>query len=92
MSQFSTIRFMDLLGTNVSPVSAWNQTTKANMDTQAQPTGISYDLLAKMIRRTGTNAWVNVPHLATDDFVTQLATFLRDNIPLKRTIYVEYSN
>jgi hypothetical protein len=49
-------------------------------------------MLSKIVRRTGTNAWVNVPHLATDDYVKQMATYLRDNIPLRRTIYVEYSN
>jgi hypothetical protein len=83
---------MELLGANGSPVSAWSQATNPNMDTQAKPSGISFDLLAKIVRRTGTNAWVNVPHLATDDYVTQMASFLRDNTPLKRTIYVEYSN
>ncbi len=92
MSQFSTIRYMDLLGTNGSPVSAWSQATSASMDTQAQPTGISFDLLSKIVRQTGTNAWINVPHLATDDYVAQMAAFLRDSLPIKRTIYVEYSN
>jgi hypothetical protein len=92
ISQFSTIRFMDLLDTNGSPVSAWNQATNPAQDTQAMPSGISIDLLTKIVKRAGTNAWVNVPHLATDDYVTQLATFLNANIPQKRTIYVEYSN
>jgi hypothetical protein len=92
IAQFSTIRFMDLLGTNGSPVSQWSQVTLPNQDTQAQPNGISMDLLSKIIKRTGRNAWVNVPHLATDDYVTQLANYLNTNIPQGRTIYVEYSN
>lgn len=56
------------------------------------PTGISIDLLTKIVKRTGTDAWINVPHLASDDYVTQLANFLSLNIPLQRKIYVEYSN
>ena len=45
INQFSTIRFMDLLHTNGNPVKFWNQTTRYDMDTQAQPNGISIQLL-----------------------------------------------
>jgi hypothetical protein len=92
MGQFSTIRFMDLLGTNGSPVQEWNQTTRADQDTQAMPSGISIELLAKIIRRTGRNAWVNIPHLASNDYVTKLAQYLKANISSNRLIYIEYSN
>ena len=92
MGQFSTIRFMDLLGTNGSPVQEWNQTTRADQDTQAMPSGISIELLAKIIRRTGRNAWINIPHLASNDYVTKLAQYLKANISSNRLIYIEYSN
>jgi hypothetical protein len=49
-------------------------------------------LLTKLIKRSGRNAWINVPHLATDDYVTKLANFLNTNIPQNRIIYIEYSN
>jgi hypothetical protein len=49
-------------------------------------------LLAKIVKRSGRNAWINIPHLASDDYVTKLASFLKSNIPLNRIIYVEYSN
>lgn len=92
VSQFSTIRFMDLMHTNGNPVQEWNQTTRYDMDTQSQPNGISIQLLAEIVRRTGRNAWVNVPHQASDDYVQKFAAYLKDNIPSNRTIYVEYSN
>lgn len=88
ISQFSTIRFMDLMHTNFNPVQEWNQTTRYDMDTQAQPNGISIQLLAEIVRRTGRNAWVNVPHQASDDYVQKFAAYLKDNIPSNRTIYV----
>lgn len=49
-------------------------------------------LIAKIIQRSGRNAWINVPHLASDDYINKFATFLKANIPLNRIIYVEYSN
>jgi hypothetical protein len=32
---------MDLMHTNGNPISEWNQNTRPDMDTQAQPGGIS---------------------------------------------------
>jgi hypothetical protein len=92
INQFSTIRCMDLMSTNGNPVANWSQTTRYDQDTQAQTNGISIQLLAQLITRTGRNAWVNVPHLATNDYVTQFATYLFNNVPSNRIIYVEYSN
>ena len=92
ISQFSTIRFMDLQHTNGSPLSEWLQNTPDDFHTQATPKGISMNLIAKIIQITGRNAWINVPHLASDDYINKFAAFLKTNIPLNRTIYVEYSN
>lgn len=92
ISQFSTIRYMDLLGTNGSPVSEWNQTTQPDQDTQAQASGISIELIANITRRTGRNIWFNVPHLASNDYVTKLANYLYANVSSNRLIYIEYSN
>lgn len=56
------------------------------------PSGISIELLARIITRTGRNPWINIPHLASDDYVTKLANYLKTNLPQGRTIYIEYSN
>lgn len=92
INQFSTIRAMDLLGTNGSPVKEWNQTTRADQDTQALPSGISIDLLTKLIIRTGRDLWFNIPHQASPDYILNLARHLNKNIPQNRIIYIEYSN
>jgi len=62
------------------------------MDTQAKPNGISIQLLTDILKRTGRNAWINVPHRASDDFINKFANHLYNNLPTKRIIYVEYSN
>jgi hypothetical protein len=38
------------------------------------------------------DVWINVPAKATDDYVTQLASFLKNNLDADRVVYVEYSN
>jgi hypothetical protein len=92
LEQFSTIRFMDLMHTNGNPMKEWNESTSMDSDTQASPNGISPQLVSDLINRGGRNGWINVPHLASDDYVTKFATFLRDNVAPTRLIYVEYSN
>lgn len=49
-------------------------------------------MLTKIIQRTGRNLWINVPHLASDDYVQKLAQYLKDNLSSNKIVYVEYSN
>ena len=41
---------------------------------------------------TGKDCWINVPHIADDDFVQNMAILFRDGITGGQKIYVEYSN
>lgn len=92
IKEFSTIRFMDLSSTNGNPLVNWNETNSLLVDTQANGKGLSPGLVVELIKRTGRNAWINIPHKATDDFVTQYATLLFNGVPENQLIYVEYSN
>ncbi len=40
----------------------------------------------------GCNLHINVPHSASDSLVYQIATWVRDNFPAGRRVYVEYTN
>lgn len=40
----------------------------------------------------GTNLWINIPHLANDEYVTNMATMIWNNIRPDVKVYVEYSN
>ncbi len=72
----------------------------------SSPHGQPYEHIVELINETGKDAWINVPEHATDDFVHQLASFLRDNLDFTRIaaartkagfttpfeLIVEYSN
>lgn len=92
MKQFSTIRFMELSRTNGSPNINWADNNLLTQDTQSGPNGICPDLVVELLRRTGRNGWINIPHMANDDYVTEYATLLFNKIPENQLIYVEYSN
>lgn len=92
ISQFSTIRLMDLSNTNGNPLVNWADNNAVTLDTQANGKGLSPLLIVDIIRRSGRNVWINVPHMATNDYVSQYATLLFNSVPASQKIFVEYSN
>src|SRR5205823_4093483 len=46
----------------------------------------------QLANQTGKDLWVNVPVGATDDYVRQLATLLKNSLNPGRAVYVEFSN
>merc|ERR1719201_850362 len=60
--------------------------------TQAGGTGVAYEYIAQLVNKLQVNPWINVPHLATDDYVKSLALFLKEHVDSKLVIHVEYSN
>ena len=55
--------------------------------------GAALELAAQMLADTKSAAgWFNVPFLASDDYVLQMATLLKAHVPADRKIYIEYSN
>lgn len=41
---------------------------------------------------TGADCWVTVPHIASDDFMQQMAILFRDTMTAGQRVYVEFSN
>jgi hypothetical protein len=86
------IRFMDWGMTNGSPQQEWSdrrlpvhifQTGIINAREPAtgaggnRPTGVAFEYMVALCNATGRNMWINVPHLASDDFMTRLAKLIR---------------
>lgn len=92
VSPFHTLRFMDWLQTNGSPNADWAARAKPTDATQATARGVAWEYVVALANEAGKDVWVNVPLHATDDYVRQLATFLRDRLAPDRVVYLEYSN
>lgn len=98
VSQFSTFRTMDAAAINCSKESSWSgrklpsdadQTAYGARDGSGKP-GVAWEYLIDIANAANTGLWVNIPHLATDDYVTQLAALLKSRA--KTQVYVEYTN
>ncbi|KAG2486986.1 hypothetical protein HYH03_014358 [Edaphochlamys debaryana] len=70
-------------------ITACTPSSNGTIELQISP-GVSYEVMISLANNIGADAWITVPHLADDDFVTRLATLTRDK--LRGKLYLEYSN
>ncbi|MCA9726172.1 MAG: hypothetical protein KC729_00710, partial [Candidatus Eisenbacteria bacterium] len=96
LANYRVLRFMDWMGTNFSPVVTWQDRTQLSQKTWSsnfgEGAGMPYELLIELCNRTGIPPWFNMPHMADDDYLSQFATMVRDQLDPDLPIYVEYSN
>jgi hypothetical protein len=88
---FSALRFMDWMDTNNSRQSAWEDRPKVTDYTWAR-FGVPLEIMLALAADLNADAWVNMPHLADDDYVARFAAMTRAGLPVDRKVYVELSN
>src|SRR5262249_41900521 len=54
--------------------------------------GAAWEYVIDLANATGKDIWINIPEGATDNYVTQLATLIKNNLNPGIHVYVEYSN
>jgi hypothetical protein len=91
VARYRLLRFMDWMDTNGSEQSAWVDRPKPS-DARWSTHGVPVEVMVELSNRLSADAWINIPHLADDDYVTQLASYLRDNLRPDLRVYIEYSN
>jgi PKD repeat protein len=99
IKQFSAIRFMDWQQTNGSPLVNWADRKKKNYYTQAayeengfQSSGVAYEWIIELSNTLRKDIWICIPHQASNDYVTQMATLFKNGLLHNQNIYLEYSN
>eukprot|EP01084_Bolivina_argentea_P001580 2913_1 len=90
---FSNLRFMDFLDTNNSPNRYWKDRTMPTNYTMGQQYGIAWEFVIDLCNKLSPiDCWINIPHLADDDYVQNLAEMWYKNYTGKGVIHIEYSN
>ncbi len=92
IDDFQTIRFMDWSETNFSENEIWSERTQKDNASQAIEKGVAWEYVIDLCNTAQKNAWINIPHRADDNYITELATLFRDNLNPNLKIYLEYSN
>jgi len=89
---FHALRFMDWIGTNNSKLQLWNNRPTKTYYSQSTELGACYEYAIELANELDVDAWVTIPHLADDNFITQAARLWRDGLRANRKVYTEYSN
>ncbi len=92
LEPFQALRFMDWGLTNNSEMRHWSDRTQPDFYTYTSRSGVPYEWWIELCNQKKADAWICVPHLASEDYITQMATLFRDNLDEDLKIHVEYSN
>jgi hypothetical protein len=85
------LRFMDWSKTNDSNIVEWDdRVTLDNFNWGGA--GAPVEVMVRLANELGTDAWFCMPANASDDYIRQFATYVRDNLDPGLTASVEFSN
>lgn len=93
LKAFKVIRFMDWQKTNNSSEVQWSDRklpTHAFQNDKAG--GVALEYMVELCNELDADPWFCMPHQADDNYVTQFATYVKNNLHTDATIYVEWSN
>jgi hypothetical protein len=89
---YQALRFMDWMRTNDSVVTSWSERAKATDARYSSARGVPVEVMVDLSNTTEKAPWFTMPHRATDEYIQQFATVVRDSLLPSLPIYVEYSN
>ena len=90
--KYDTLRFMDWGHTNGNSVSKWSERTLCTRPSQSTAAGVCWEYQISLINEVKKDMWINIPYYADDDYVTNLAILLSNQLNTNSNIYVELSN
>jgi hypothetical protein len=91
IKRYRVLRFMDWMDTNNSKVSKWSDRPRVD-DARWTTHGAPAEVMVELANRLQADPWFNIPHLADDTYVSQLAKLVQAKLSSKRKVYVEHSN
>ena len=88
---FSTFRFMDWMKTNNSEQKEWKNRPTPKTSSYALK-GVSIETMTALGNKLKKDLWFNMPHQATDEYITNFAKLVKNSLDPNLKIYVEFSN
>ncbi|MBC7774045.1 MAG: hypothetical protein H7246_01300 [Phycisphaerae bacterium] len=101
LKRFKVIRFMNwMVNWLPLPEMNWADRPKKEQLTQAgndaygveMVRGVAPEYIVELANELKCDVWVNIPPLATDNYVEGLANLLKAGLPINAKVYVEYGN
>jgi hypothetical protein len=92
ISKFKVLRFMDWMHTNNSEQGEWADRPQITDATYAAGKGVPLEIMIALANRMGAHPWFNMPHQATDEYMTNFARQVKTCLDPRLKVYVEFSN
>ncbi len=89
---FKVLRFMDWGRTNQTTVANWADRSTPTYYSQGTTRGVAPEHMIALANELHADPWFCMPHLATDDYVRQFATLVRDTLDPSLRVTLEHSN
>ena len=91
LTRYQVLRFMDWIETNNSEIASWADRPQLT-DSRWSTHGVPIEIIIALANRLSVDVWINIPHLADDDYVRQTAATINELLQPGLKVYVEYSN
>jgi hypothetical protein len=93
VKRYNTIRFVKWnRAVEGNAKISWAERTKANGVIYDGKDGVPLEYMVQLANTTKTNPWFNIPWNADDDYIRNMATYIRDNLDPTLVAHVETSN
>ncbi|MCA1993209.1 MAG: cellulose-binding protein [Coleofasciculus sp. S288] len=92
INPFKTIRFMNWIKTNDSNQSEWKNRPKLDNASYGRENGVPLEIMVELANRLKSDPWFNIPHMATDEYITNFAQLVKESLNPELKVYVEFSN
>lgn len=89
---FRTLRYMDWMRTNTTPITDWAKRSLPTDRSWAGANGVPLESIIDLSNDTATDPWVNIPPYATDDYVHQFARLAHQRLSSSLKLNLEYAN
>jgi hypothetical protein len=77
LGNFRVLRFMDWSNTNNSKLRSWTDRPQKSDGGWGTPNGVPLEVIIDLCNELRAECWVNVPHLADDNYIRMMATLIR---------------
>lgn len=85
---YKVLRTMDWNPTNTVDAVSW--ATREPL-TGTQTDLVAWEWQADLANRTGADLWINIPTMADDTYITELAKLMKARLDPKHKLYIEWS-
>lgn len=89
---FRVLRFMDWLQTNGSTIRSWSDRPLPTQAFFGTAKGVPIEIAVQAANAISADAWLNVPAMADDHYITEMATLVHGLLGSTQKVYVELSN